>query len=82
MDQTEAPKALSSERILGKFRNEEAALIANDNIRNGPGTIYKNSDLPIELAGKFNHSCREFGSDHFGYRNTPAVKTLQPAQLA
>ena len=82
MNQSQSPKELATQRKVGKFRDEETSLVADNDVFHGAGAPDEDPNLATGLLGKFDHPPGQLIADDLFYRDAAAVESFQPVDLA
>ena len=82
MDEAQPPEELAAEGKVGEFRDEEAPLVADDDVLHGAGAADEDPDLAAGLLGEFGHPPGQFVADDLLHRDAAAVEPFQPVDLA
>ena len=82
MDEAQAPECLAAEGKIGELRDEEAPLVADDDVLHGAGAADQNPHLTAGLLGEFGHPPGQLVADDLLHRHAAAVEPFQPVELA
>jgi hypothetical protein len=82
MDEAESPEKLAPQGEIGEFGDEEASLVSHDDVFHGAGAADENPHLAAGLFREFGHPPGQFVADDLLYRDTAAVESFQPVDLA
>jgi hypothetical protein len=75
--QAQPPQQAFAEGIIRQVGNQQAPLVAYQDIGQLPGAVDQDTDLTPDFAGQFYQFPGQIRGDQFGRGDAPAIKPLQ-----
>jgi len=82
MNEAQPPEQLAPQGEIGEFRDENAPLVPHDDVLHGAGATDECPHLASGFLGELGHPPCQFVADDLLHRDTAAVESLQPVDLA